>query len=168
MKRPQLEKVEVDMVPMIDIISLLLMFLIIVGDTASNASSIQMQLPREMDQAMTDKELVEKKGLRLEGRIVVQLHPDKEGKYKAVISNKSYDLVKDGGNRLLIDHLERVVSENIALGHYKKDEKGAVDAPVRLRIPEDAPMKDVELVVMSLARVGLVNVQYAADSKKRY
>jgi len=54
MEVPEETKVEVDMVPMIDIITLLLMFLVIVGDMAASANTIQMKLPRASE-ALTDK-----------------------------------------------------------------------------------------------------------------
>lgn len=168
MRKPKMQDVEVDMVPLIDIISLLLMFLIIVGDTAASASSIQMPLPRNMDQALTDKEMAEKK-INIQGRIVVQLvaqrdESTKETKYQACINNQYYDLMQGGGSKSLIEYLNKQIEQ---YGAFKRDAAtGAVDAPVKLRIPEDAPMKDVEDCVMTLARVGLVNVQYAAKNKK--
>ena len=160
MKKVEMNQVEVDMIPLIDIISLLLMFLIIVGDTAATANSIQMRLPRASE-AMSDKELKEK-NVRLEGRIIVQV-TNKDGVYRAVVNNKSYDLVAQGSNKLLIEYLDEQVQYQIGRGLAQKDASGAVNIPVKLRIPEDAPMADVERVVMTAARVGLVNVQYAAE-----
>ena len=146
------------MIPLIDIIVLVLMFLIIVGDTAANANNIQMKLPRA-DQAMTDLQLKEK-NIRLDGRIVVQLK-GKEGKYTAIVNNKAYDLVGGGGaNKTLLDYMDDQIQYAIGKGLATKDPSGAVSIPVKLRVPEEAPMKDVERVVMSMAKVGLVNVQY--------
>ena len=160
MKAPSESKVEVDMIPLIDIIVLVLMFLIIVGDTAANANNIQMKLPRA-DQALTDVQLKEK-NIRLDGRIVVQLK-GKEGKYTAVVNNKAYDLVGGGANKTLLDYMDDQIQYAIGKGLATKDPSGAVSIPVKLRVPEEAPMKDVERVVMSMAKVGLVNVQYAAE-----
>jgi len=160
MKKPEENSVEVDMVPLIDIISLLLMFLIIVGDTAATANSIHMKLPRA-DQALTDKELKDK-NVRMEGRVIVQMQ-NKDGKYMAVVNNKSYELVGGGSNKGLVDYLDDQVQYAIGKGLAVKDPSGAVNIPVKLRIPEEAPMKDVERVVMTMAKVGLVNVQYAAE-----
>ena len=153
-------KVDVDMVPMIDIITLLLMFLVIVGDLAATASTIQMKLPRA-DQALSDKELKDK-GVKLEGRIVVQLQ-NQNGVYRAIINNKSYDLVGGGSNKKLLEYLDEQVNYNVNKGLAKKDATGAVDIPVKLRIPEETPMREVERVIMSMARVGMVHVQYAAE-----
>ncbi|MGD0088540.1 MAG: biopolymer transporter ExbD [Planctomycetota bacterium] len=165
MSPPEETKVEVDMVPMIDIITLLLMFLVVVGDMAASANTIQMKLPRA-DQALTDKEMKEK-GFRLEGRIVVQLQPvDKthpEGHYSAIINNKPYALEVQGSGKQLIEYLDDQVNYNVNKGLAKKDSTGAVDMPVKLRIPEDAPMREVERVIMSLAKVGMVNVHYASE-----
>jgi biopolymer transport protein ExbD len=155
--------VEVDMVPMIDIISLLLMFLIIVGDTAATASSVRMQLPRDMDQALNEVKLAEI--VRSEGRIVIEL-AGSNGNYKAVMNGRSYELVDDGANGTLIQHLEKQINIALSTNHATQDKSGAIDTPVRLRIPEDAEMKTVEKLIITLARVGLVNVQYAADGKK--
>src|SRR5687768_17809272 len=105
--------VEVDMVPMIDIISLLLMFLIIVGDTAASASSVQMQLPRGMDQALSDKD----GRLRTEGRIVIELMLAPDGKYRAVMNGRSYELIAGPGNGTLIGHLQQQISTSVTLGH---------------------------------------------------
>ena len=160
MKKVEMNAVEVDMIPLIDIISLLLMFLIIVGDTAATANSIQMKLPRASE-AMTDKTLKEK-NVRLEGRIIIQV-TNRDGPYRAVVNNKSYDLVEKGGNKLLLEYLEEQVQYAISRGLAQKDSTGAVNIPVKLRVPETAPMADVERVVMTAARVGLVNVQYAAE-----
>lgn len=160
MDPPEETKVEVDMVPMIDVVVLLLMFLVIVGDIAASANSIQMKLPRA-DQAMSDKELKDK-GFRMEGRMVVQMQ-NQNGVYRAIVNNKSYDLVGSGSNKKLLEYLGEQVDYHVGKGLAKKDSMGAVDMPVKLRVPEDAPMRDVERVIMSLARVGLVHVQYAAE-----
>jgi biopolymer transport protein ExbD len=147
-------KVDVDMVPMIDIITLLLMFLVVVGGMAASASTIQMKLPRA-DQAVND-------GGVYGGRIVIQLQ-NQSGVYRAVINNKSYDLAGGGGNKTLLDYLDEHVRYSVSKGMAKIASDGAVDIPVKLRIPADAPMRDVEKVIMSVARVGMVHVQYAAD-----
>jgi biopolymer transport protein ExbD len=150
----------VDMVPMIDIVTLLLMFLVIVGDMAASASNIAMKLPRA-DQAMTDKEMKDK-NFRLEGRIIIQMQ-NQNGVFRAVVNNQAYDLVGGGSNKKLLEYLQKQVDYALDRGLAKKDSSGAVDIPVKLRIPEDAPMRDVERVIMSMARVGLVHVQYAAE-----
>jgi biopolymer transport protein ExbD len=152
MKKPQTLAIEVDMVPMIDIISLLLMFLIVVGGAVDRESNVQMKLPRA-DQAVQQ--------VRSEGRLVVQLQPE-NGKYRAIINSKSYELVREG-NATLDGYLERhthwMVDHKLAT---QDPVKGTIDIPVKLRIPEDAPMNQVELLVMAMSRKGLVNIQYAA------
>ena len=45
MKKPESHSIAVDMVPLIDIISLLLMFLIIVGDTTASSNIASLKLP---------------------------------------------------------------------------------------------------------------------------
>jgi len=160
MKPPLENPVDVDMVPMIDIVTLLLMFLVIVGDMAASASNIAMKLPRA-DQAMTDKEMKDK-NFRLEGRIIIQMQ-NQNGVFRAVVNNQAYDLVGGGSNKKLLEYLQKQVDYALDRGLAKKDSSGAVDIPVKLRIPEDAPMRDVERVIMSMARVGLVHVQYAAE-----
>ena len=141
---PHGNEVEVDMVPLIDIISLLLMFLIIVGGSACQAEAIQMKLPRA-DQALNENDVV------TEGRLTVQMQ-ETGGRWFAVMSNKRYELLPHGGNE--------------TLGKQKRlatRDKGELSIPVKLRVPEAAPMREVERLVMTLAHVGLSRVQYAAE-----
>src|SRR5689334_12111429 len=127
MKKVEMNQVEVDMIPLIDIISLLLMFLIIVGDTAATANSIQMKLPRASE-AMNDKELKEK-NVRLEGRIIIQMTNREGGTYRAVVNNKTYELVAQGSNKLLLEYLDEQVQYQIGRGLAQKDASGAVNIP---------------------------------------
>jgi biopolymer transport protein ExbD len=147
MLKPEAISIEVDMVPMIDIISLLLMFLIVVGGTASSARSVEMMLPRA-DQALPEK------NFRTEGRIVVELY-EAGGVYSAVINKRHYALSG--------------VRDNYALEKYLTEQalaSVAHDTPIKLRIPEAAPMHEVEKVIMTLTGVGLVNIQYAVQPNK--
>jgi biopolymer transport protein ExbD len=152
-KKPESLHVEVDMVPLIDIISLLLMFLVMVGDMTRSTTAVKMQLPR-MDQAVNDN-------TRTEGRIVVQLETCKDGHVRANIEGHGFELVERGGNKTLNDYLNRLVANRVNHG-AKVGEHGEIDFPVKLRIPADAKMRDAELVVMSLAQAKLVNVLYAS------
>ena len=151
--------IEVDMVPLIDIISLLLMFLVMVGDMAKSTSSVQMRLPRA-DQAKNDKEV------DTHNRIVVQLKKTKEGTYKAIVENREYELVQGGNNSSLIKYLNEQIQQRTAGGAIALGPNGEVPFPVKLRIPADAPMREAERVIMTLAQAKLVNVHYAVDSKK--
>ncbi|MCW8129749.1 MAG: biopolymer transporter ExbD [Planctomycetota bacterium] len=165
-KLPEETKVEVDMVPYIDIVSLLLLFLVITGDMTKSATGVKMRLPRA-DQAQTEKKL----GISTDGRIVVQMKA-KDGKnpeagYFAVVENHQYDLVSGGNNASLVGYLKEQVDRRVAKGLSKVGESGEVSFPVKLRIPRDAPMYQVERVVMTCAKAGLVNVHYAADNKDR-
>ena len=160
MKRPEINNVEVDMVPLIDIISLLLMFLIIVGDSAASASSINMKLPRASE-AKTEKELK----LNTEGRIVIQMRKGTDGKYQAVINNKNYETGVESGISLK-DYLDKQIDYAIQKKLANKKPDGTLDWAVKLRIPEDCPMQEVEKVVSTMAAVGLVMVHYAADATK--
>jgi biopolymer transport protein ExbD len=161
MKKPEMEKVEVDMVPLIDIISLLLMFLIIVGDSAASASSIAMKLPRASE-AKTEKEW----HVSTEGRIVIQMKKNEAGKYQAVINNKNYETGAEATTSLK-DYLDKTLDWAIKKGLAKKAADTTVDWPVKLRIPEDCPMQEVEKVVSTMASLGLVHVHYAAEPDKK-
>ncbi len=169
MKKPDIDNVEVDMVPLIDIISLLLMFLIIVGDTTASTNSVKMRLP-VADQAKTEKEWG--KEVKTEGRIVIQIKPpdegDKNGKYYAVFNNAKHSTAEDAGKSLK-DHLQRYIDDEMGHGraHLVEPEKQALDIPVKLRIPEDCPMVEAEIVLFTLAQCKLVDIQYAASGKKR-
>ena len=151
----QEQKVDVDMIPLIDIISLLLMFLIVVGDASISADSVKMRLPRA-DQALQDP-LVNTKG-----RIVVQLD-NINGKYWAVINGRKYELLSGARNATLQEYLEKQVQWSIEKGLATREGLDeAVNIPVKLRIPDQAPMKEVERIVVALSEAHLTHLQYAA------
>ena len=165
MKKIANNKIEVDMIPLIDIISLLLMFLILVGDGAAESSSVKMKLPRA-DQAVKDEKV------HSEGRLVVQLKPI-GGEYFAIIDNHRFRLTspsKPSDMPRYASPLEAYLDERAIWatnrGFATKGNDGAVSTPVKLRIPAAAPMIEVEKLVLTLASVGLVNVQFAADPAK--
>ena len=162
MNKPDINNVEVDMVPLIDIISLLLMFLIIVGDSAASASSIAMKLPRASE-AKTEKEW----HVTTEGRIVIQMKKNEATKrYQAVINNKNYETAGLESGVSLKQYLDTTLDWAIKKNLAHKMPDNTVDWPVKLRIPEECPMQDVEKVVSTLAALGLVHVHYAADATK--
>jgi len=66
---------------------------------------------------------------------VIQLQ-NQNGVYRAVINNNSYDLVKMGSNKRLIEYLDQQVLYNVSKNYAKKGPDGAVDMPVKLRIPK--------------------------------
>jgi len=155
MRRIEPNQVEVDMIPLIDIISLLLMFLIVVGDTATTTQGIQMRLPRA-DQGVPEP-LVNTKD-----RIVVQLD-NAGGKYWAVIRGNKYELLSGARNATLQEYLDRQVRDSLAKGDATREGlDGAVSIPVKLRIPDQAPMKEVERIVVALSEAHLTHLQYAA------
>jgi biopolymer transport protein ExbD len=159
MRQP--EPAEVDMVPMIDIVTLLLMFLIIVGDMTKSASGVKMKLPRA-SMAKSEKEL----GVSTEGRLVVQLKKDESGKYWAMVETNKYELLPRGDNATLQSYFETQINSRLQKGRLSKAEDGSVPCPVKLRVPADAPMLQVERIMMTMAKVGLVNVHYAAYTAK--
>lgn len=154
--------VEVDMVPLIDIVTLVLLFLVIVGDMAKSASAVKMKLPR-LDQAKTEKELK----VNTEGRITVQIYNDpKENRYLAKVENNKFEIAPRGDSPQLKTFLDEQVNKKLAASKQQKGPNGEVPFPVKLRIPEDAPMMEVERVVLSCARSGLQNVHYASEKPK--
>jgi hypothetical protein len=168
--KPEVQKIEVDMVPLIDVIVLLLMFLVIVGDLAATASNIPMKLPRAA-QAKSEKEWDFK---NLKGRLVIQLTPEKDsegviksnGRYFAVINNVYYDLAPGGGTSLL-DFLKGDIALKVARGEaILGPDKAVTNIAVKLRIPANCPMYEAERLITGVASVGLVNVHYAADFDK--
>jgi biopolymer transport protein ExbD len=165
-KRPRLEQLDVDMVPFIDIVTLLLMFLIIVGDMTKSAAGVKMLLPRA-DQALIEKQIPT---LDTEGRIVVQVRKDDRGKYCAVVQGVPYGLVPEGNDANLLQYLDAQVSQyRIRKGKEAETPDGGVRLPVKLRVPGEAPMPVVERAMTTLAKAGLVNIHYAAakpDEKK--
>ena len=104
MKLPQPVKIEVDMVPLIDIISLLLMFLIIVGDASKSASAIQMRLPRA-DQGLPEDHFID------ENRIVIQMHPV-GGRYYAVINGRQYELARCHASNASVVRMDSTIARH--------------------------------------------------------
>jgi biopolymer transport protein ExbD len=147
------------MVPLIDIISLLLMFLVMVGDMSKSATSVKMALPRA-DKALLDPAVDTKQ------RLVIQLEKDKQGKYWANIENHRYTLEAQGCQKTLVDSLNQFITHRRAEGDIRAepDAQGGVALPVKLRIPKDAPMKEVERLIQTMAQARLTHIQYAADS----
>jgi len=142
-----MNKVEVDMVPLIDIISLLLMFLIIVGDTSANSTSVRMKLPSASE---AKQDWGESKN-----RIVLQMKLE-DGRYFAVFNNRSYDM---GG--ALKERLAQTISDAAGRNEISKRDDGSWAMPVKLRIPEECPMNDVEKLLATVAGEKLTDVQYA-------
>ncbi|HEY3320582.1 MAG TPA: biopolymer transporter ExbD [Planctomycetota bacterium] len=102
MRTPKENRIEVDMVPMIDIISLLLMFLIVVGEVGTNDP--QMRLPRA-DQALQ---------IVCEGRLAINLEKV-GGICYANIFNKRYALGPTGTvNESLAEHLTKHIAWALA------------------------------------------------------
>ncbi len=154
LKTPVLNRVEVDMVPLIDIISLLLMFLVMVGDMTRTASAVKMKLPRASE-AVPDRKAA------TEGRLVVQLQK-KDCRYWAVVQNNCYELTEGGRNGTLLKYLQEQVGRAAARTGLPATAENVM--PVKLRIPRQAPMREVERVVMALAQARVSHVQYAADN----
>ncbi|MFH0938070.1 MAG: biopolymer transporter ExbD [Planctomycetota bacterium] len=159
LRKAAIVPVEVDMVPLIDIVSLLLMFLVMVGDMARAATNVKMTLPRA-DMAVADDKLA-----TTEGRIVVQIKMGKDGRYCARVENNDFELVGGGANKALITFLEEQITRRKAKDAFTLGPNGEVPFPVKLRIPAEAPMAEVERVIMTMAQAKLVNVQYAALGK---
>lgn len=158
MKKPDIAPVEVDMVPLIDIISLLLMFLIIVGDTSANTTSVKMKLPTASE-AKTEKEWG---NLPTKNRIVIQMTKrEGDAAYSAIINNKKYN-TDDSAGKTLKEHLEQIIDEASKKSGAVKRADGTWDIPVKMRVPEETPMFEVEKVLKTIADLQLVDVQYAA------
>ena len=157
-KMPHEVPVEVDLIPYIDVVTLLLMFLLIIGDMASSTTSVKMKLPRA-DQAKNERAV----GIDTEGRIVVQIQKNADGKYVAFIEKHQYELIPRGNNASLTSFLKELIERREAKKQFTRGANGEVSFPVKLRVPQEAPMYEVERVVTQCARVGLVNVHYAAD-----
>lgn len=148
------ELLDADMVPFIDIVTLLLLFLIVVGDMATKVNTVTMRLP-SADQAVLN--------VTNDKRIVVQVHQDEHGKYWAVVENRKYEIAPRGAGSSLLRYLDDQVQKRVADGSATKDLQGEVDFPVKLRIPVHAPMEEVERVLLILARAGLVKIHFAAE-----
>lgn len=154
LRKPKDSQIEVDMVPLIDIISLLLMFLIIVGGVSTNAQAVKLRLPRA-DEGKSERDV------RTEGRIVVSVAEEK-GAYLAVIGGRSYELLRNhSANETLIKRFNADTSFMLDKGMCRLDETKGFDIPVKLRIQDDTPMHAVENLLETLSRAKLTNIQYA-------
>jgi biopolymer transport protein ExbD len=169
MKKPDINHVEVDMVPLIDIISLLLMFLIIVGDTTASSNIASLKLPMA-DQAKTEKEW----GLPTAGRIVIQIKPEYDTEAEQIAKNGKYSVIfnaakhsNDDEGKSLKDHLAKYIDEESSHGRAKKKPDGTWDIPVKLRIPAMCPMIEAEKVLYTIANLQLSDIQYAAAEPKK-
>ena len=167
MRKPDINNVEVDMVPLIDIISLLLMFLIIVGDTTASSNIASLRLPTA-DQAKTEIEWK----IDTKDRIVIQIKPEfeneddqlkKNGKYFTVFNSSKHE----GGDadKSLYNHLKNVVDDVVSKNPSRMTPEGTISIPVKLRIPASCPMVEAEKVLYTVASLKLVNIQYAASGK---
>ncbi len=166
MRKPEINNVEVDMVPLIDIISLLLMFLIIVGDTTASSNIASLRLPAASEAKTEDQ-------WHTANRIVIQIRPEydseveqksKNGKY-FVMFNASRHANDDEGKSLK-EHLAKYVEDAVSHERAHKRPDGTLDIPVKLRIPSLCPMVEAEKVLFTIASLQLVDIQYAASSKE--
>ena len=167
MRKPESHHVEVDMVPLIDIISLLLMFLIIVGDTTASSNLSNLRLP-------TASEAKKEWAIDTENRIVLQLKPEydnendqatKHGKYTVIFNAARH--ANDADDQSLKNHLASFIANQDAHGLAAKRADGTWNIQVKLRIPALCPMVEAEKVLNVVAGQQLTSIQYAtADIKK--
>lgn len=150
--------IEVDMVPLIDIVTLLLMFLVIVGGLV-DPGGVKLNLPRA-DQAVPDRDLP----TRPEGRITISLQ-NTDGVYSTVVGGKRYSLGSRGSQDLsgLSAYLLKSAEYMHSRGMCKKHDDGTYAIPVKLRIGEEVPMNAVENVLDSVVQARMRDVQYAAN-----
>ncbi len=166
MKKLRLNHVEVDMVPLIDIISLLLMFLIIVGDTTSNSNLASLKLP-VASEAKSEGDWCGA------GRIVLQVKPQYENENEQCAKNGTYSVLFnaakhsiDDDSTSLKDHLARFIDEQSSHGFAKKKSDGMWDIPVKLRIPAMCPMSEAEKVLNAVASMQMSDIQYATAANR--
>lgn len=152
--------IQVDMVPLIDIITLILMFLVIVGGISKSSEAVSINLPRA-DQARKEQELP----VHPEGRISISLK-SVDGVYYAYLGPaKRYDITSRNTNTIsaLSTYLLQSAEYQHKRGTCKQLEDGTYNIPVNLRIGEDAPMRAVEDLVAAIADAKLRDIQYAAQ-----
>lgn len=151
--------IQVDMVPLIDIITLVLMFLVVVGGLSGASEAVKVNLPRA-DQAKPEKELP----ITMEGRITISLQ-NFNGVYDSVIGGNRYSIGSRGGESLsaLSTYLLKSAEYMHRRGMCKQHDDGTYAIPVKLRVGEDVPMKTVEDVLDSVVQARMRDVQYAAN-----
>lgn len=152
MKRPEIDRVEVDMVPLIDIVSLLLMFLIVVGDAEAGTTAVKMKLPA----AGAGRKLEPEPGM-----LTIEIGKNVDGRNEAVVNRRHYRL--DGELKRYLDGQLAAWEQMGAARRIRRDGADVWNTPVRLRIPESCPMADVGAVVGTLQDLKLLDVRYAAQ-----
>jgi len=162
-KASALPSIEVDMVPLIDIVTLLLMFLVIVGSVEKVSHGVKINLPRA-DQAKSEKELP----VTREGRIVLSVK-SVDGVYYAYTGPKTrYEITAWNSNTLsgLSTHLLKSAEYMHREKMCKLLDDGTYNIPIKLRIGEDVPMRAVEDALDAVVKAKLRDVHYAANPQE--
>lgn len=152
--------IQVDMVPLIDIITLLLMFLVIVGGMAKASHAVSVNLPRA-DQALPEKNLP----VILEGRIVLSLKSVNGVYYAFTDPQTRYEISpRNAGNlSALSSHLLQSAEYMHRKNQCTLRDDGTYDIPVKLRIGEEVPMKTVEDALDAVVKSKLRDIHYGAQ-----
>ena len=152
--------IEVDMVPLIDIVTLLLMFLVIVGHVEKVSHGVKINLPRA-DQAKPEQDLP----ITQEGRIVLSLK-SVDGVYYAYTGLATrYEITARNPNTLsglsshLLNSAEYMHRKNLC----RLLDDGTYNLPIKLRIGEEVPMNTVEDVLDAVVKAKMKDIRYAAQ-----
>lgn len=162
-KRNGTPAIQVDMVPLIDIITLLLMFLVIVGSVQQVSHAVSVNLPRA-DQARPERDLP----VIREGRVVLSLKSVNGIYYAFTGPQTRYEISpRNTGNlSALSTHLLQSAEYMHRTNQCTLRDDGTYDIPVKLRIGEEVPMKTVEDVLDAVSRAKMKEIHYAAHPDK--
>jgi biopolymer transport protein ExbD len=101
-------------------------------------------------------------------RLRVELVKGENETYCAVVDGRQYLLEADPRKNTLFKFLSQFVKEAEEVGFKPDDETGGYSIPVQLRIHGDAPMREAERLIQTMAQLKLINVQYAtADNRSK-
>ncbi|MBI3831213.1 MAG: hypothetical protein HY291_16970 [Planctomycetes bacterium] len=100
----------------------------------------------------------------LPSAIIVIMHVDEQDKCWVSVDGKRFDLEKDRDkNKTFVDSLKATATTRMEEEHLEPAKNGKCAIPVKLRIPETAPMYWVEVIVVAADQAGLLEIRYSPE-----
>jgi hypothetical protein len=132
-----------------------------IAETACNKfvfePTVELMLPRE-EAVKSDRQIAAK------FRLKVQLKRDSSSEWYALVENQRLSMIQGSSQKSLIQFLIKRIEEAQET-EFPRGPYGEVGLFVNLRIPADAPMREAERLIMTIAQAKLVNVNYMTDQK---
>ena len=134
---------EINMIPMIDVIMMLLIFFLVATQMKKEETSIQLALPESLE-ALLD--MIDKNA---PAPMMVNILPKSEGGERYMVAGQA--MGKDELGRVLLAQAK------------KQKELGGQEASVRIRADKDAELADVQNALMACQKAMVVKVYIAAE-----